>query len=122
MGKMFSLLTIILVVVLFCGTALAAPFLVCDEYVNPPVGGVCLPDQFLVQFDGGVWLTSAAQTMPNGNVRLHYDLATLATGNHTAKAKARCSSWNLESGESLPFVFSKPASAGTPGGIVISPQ
>lgn len=122
MGKVLSIATIILVVLMFWGTVIAAPFLVCDEYINPSPIGACLPDQFLVQFDGGAWITSTIQIMPNSNVRLHHDLSTLATGNHTVKAKAKCSMWNLESGESLPFVFSKPGSVGVPGGIVISPQ
>jgi hypothetical protein len=86
----------------------AGPFLVCDEYTNPPPRNVCLPDTFLVQFDSGPWIPTPAQVMQNtGNTRLYYDLSGVPAGLHTVKAKARCTRQNLESGESAHFSFKK---------------
>jgi hypothetical protein len=108
MRKIFSFIIALAIIFGLGVTTDAAPFLVCDEYTNPPPRGKCLPDTFLVQFNGGGWISTPAQVIQNtGNTRLHYDLSGLPAGSYTVKTKAKCSQSNLESGESTPFLFRK---------------
>jgi hypothetical protein len=84
--------------------SLLAPFLVCDPY--------SIPVNFRVQLDGGSWVEATAKTDITGTY-LYYDLAPVATGSHTIKARAY-NEWG-ESADSLPFSFTKavPAVPGT---------
>ena len=108
MRRIFSLIIVMAMMFVLSVTTYAAPFLVCDEYKNPPPGNSCLPDTFLVQVDNGAWIQTPAQVSPNtGNTRLYFDLSGVAAGPHTAKVKAKCSQQKSESVESAPFPFRK---------------
>ena len=105
---MKALIISLLLIQFSIGTSYAGPFLVCDEYTNPPPRNSCIPDTFLVQLNNEPWEPTPAQVMPNtGNTRLYYDLSGVPAGSHTMKVKAKCSQRNLESAESAPFSFMK---------------
>jgi hypothetical protein len=105
------------------GLSVVAGFLVSTEYIKLPANtdNFDLPNQFSVQINAGAWNVSPAQTMPSSNTRLNYDLSSLAPGNYTIKVRAKNILWSLESGDSLPFVYSKQGSPHIPTGIVIKP-
>lgn len=108
MIRMFSFTIVIVMIFGLTVSSYAGPFLVCDEYRNPPSGDSCLPDTFLVQLDNGVWTQTPARVNPNtGNARLYYDLSGVPAGSHTVKVKAKCSQRNAVSAESAPFSFMK---------------
>ena len=109
MRRIFSLIIVMAMIFALRATTYAAPFLVCDEYKNPPPGNSCLPDAFLVQLDNnGIWIPTPAQVSPStGSTRLYFDLSGVAAGPHTAKVKAKCSQQKSESVESAPFPFRK---------------
>ncbi len=108
MTRMFSLTIVTVMIFGLTVSTYAGPFLVCDEYTNPPSGGSCLPDTFLVQVDNGAWIQTPAQVIPTtGNTRLYYDLSGVPAGSHTVKVKAKCSQQNSVSAESTAFSFTK---------------
>lgn len=119
MGNIFSFFTIVLAILMFYGTAMAAPFLVCDPYPTT----VTQPTHFNVTIVPLAPFDVPATRNPDNSVYLHYDLASITVGPHTASAKAVIIDplWGrTESASSVPFVFSRPGSAGIPTGIAIS--
>lgn len=87
-----------LILVFATSMAFAAPFLVCD-----PVPGA---ETIEVMIDGNAQIVTGDT--------IHIDLAYLATGSHTVKAKA-CSIWGCGEEANLPFTKSVPV-----GTIIIS--
>lgn len=107
---------ILLVSALFSGSALAAPFLVCDPY--PATGQQ--PTEFAVTISGiATPIISPAVDVAGGKA-LRLDLGPLnLSGSKTATARAR-NTWG-ESADSVPLAFS----AGTPlapSGLGLSAQ
>jgi len=98
----------ILAMVLFAGTAYAAPFLVCD-----PVDSA---EYFIVEVDGVV----VADNQPAETDRtIHYDMAPFTGGDHTVRAKAG-NMWGV-SDWSLPFDFNADL-PGSPSGFGFSAE
>ena len=89
--------------------SLLAPFLICDPY-STVVG-------FRLQFNTGTWIEAGAKTDTTGTY-LYHDLAGIANGPHTIKAKAY-NEWG-ESAESVPFSFTKTL-PGAPSMLKIKP-
>ena len=99
----FCLMTLLLPVLAF-----GAPFLVCDpnpgaETIILEINGVEMPE-FAAEIDGS----------------LKYDLAGLAEGNFTVRARAEFGVWGW-SEYSLPFDFTKP-SIQAPVGLRVSSE
>ena len=92
------------------------PFLVCTTYATGPNQ----PTEFEVYLDGAATpIISPAQTV-TGGVRLHHDVGTISTGNHsvTVKAARADALWGrLTSAASSPFAFTKPSAPDVPSGI-----
>ncbi len=86
---------------LMIGMADAAPFLVCDAEPNV--------DSCVVEVDGVEFPTPYP---------LHYDLAGIATGNHTVRARFVNALWGA-SEWSDPLDFTRP-SLGVPSGLGLS--
>jgi hypothetical protein len=109
---------VVILALVFCLFPLvvqASPFLRCDQYTTGAI-----PSYFKVSMDGGAYVQSPTYVYPNETgVSLHYDLGSLAVGNHTVKVQAciGASDWDVEvcSADSLPFVFTKPAAGLAPG-------
>jgi hypothetical protein len=92
---------IIAALFLIAGSAAAGPFLVCDPQPGPgQPGGV---ENYIVILDGTPYV-STPEDLGDGTVRLHYDLAGIAVGDHNVEVKAE-NKW----GESapVPFAFTK---------------
>jgi hypothetical protein len=90
-----------LMILLFCFSIQAAPFLVSDTY--PASTNL---DGFKVQIDGGSWVTVPVTVNADGTKQIKYDMAplNLADGNHTGNVKA----YNMWSeSATTPFSFSK---------------
>lgn len=108
---------LLLALLLVPATALAAPFVVSDP-VDPSVTHC------------GVFLDSAAkQTIPvtvqGANKICQFDLsATLASGQHTVRMTSIVVDpifGSLESPQSLPLAFAKPAVPSIPAGLKLAP-
>lgn len=91
------------------------PFLVCNSYPTT----VSQPTYFMVTMDGGTAVNSPALVNTDNSVQLHYDVTSLAVGNHSVTVTA-CNIWGCSAATS-PFVFTKSVPT-TPTGIVISQQ
>lgn len=100
---------------MFVQAVVGAPFLVCDPYPTTAQQ----PISFLVSFDGGTAIETGVETLADGGVRLHYDLSSLANGNHSVVVQAK-DIWGRVSAPSAPFSFVKPANPpGVPSNIKI---
>lgn len=89
-------------------------FLTCDPY--PASAAVT---QFKLWMDAAPVVVSPALINADGSAALHYDLTSLAAGNHTVKVSA-ANGW-AESPQSVPFAFVKPsASLAAPSGLKLS--
>ena len=101
---------------LLCGPAViwAAPFLVCDPMVADVVG-------FELEGLGASAIASTPVTNGDGTKSLHHDLASLAPGTYTVRARANYGPWGW-SALSAPFTFTKPASPGPPINLRLSSQ
>lgn len=97
--------------ILITGTCYAAgPYLTSDPY---PVT-VVQPTFFLLRFDGSTTpINSTAYVLQDGSRILLYDMAGLATGQHTVIAQAANEAG--VSGDSQPFPFPIPYPSSAPG-------
>ena len=80
----------LIIVLLFTGSAFAAPFLTCDPY-DLTQGDI--PTHFYLVFDTAAEVNSVAVTgwgpaTSANSYTMKHDLASLADGNHTVKARA----------------------------------
>jgi hypothetical protein len=73
--------------------------------------------EFILEIDGQI-ISVPPEVLPDGTFRIKYDLAGIANGNHTIRAKAK-NIWE-ESVFSVPFDF-RSGSPATPGGFRITP-
>ena len=101
---------------LLCGPAViwAAPFIVCDPY--PSTGAQ--PTYFVVVPDGGAAVSSPPLTQTDGGKILHYDLASIANGQHNYTVAA-CDTWGCTA--AVPFSFTKGVLS-APSGLRLSNQ
>jgi hypothetical protein len=110
---------ILLLLLLFASKALAAPYLVSDDYV-PQSDPNLNPTQFVLHGIGATDITINATTRSTGNIVLEYDLANLPNGQYSVTAAAL----NIFGGESTfstpPFAFTKGTPA-SPQNLRISP-
>ena len=109
MKRLFLVLVGVFIVSIFaCATSWASPFVVCDPYTTNP------PDYFKVTLDAG---TTQQVTIYGTPPYLHFDVASVAVGSHTIKAKAcdAATLWNPEvcSAETT-FTFTRPSAPVTP--------
>ena len=97
------ILTCLLLLPAVCGSA---PFLVADPY---PSSGP-QPDSFSCVFDSGAAVSIPATANTDGSKQLHYDLAAMASGPHTAQCAAVSTLWgsSAQSGK-LSFSAGVPA-------------
>ena len=82
----------VLLAVLLCALAEcsnAAPFLVSDPY---PAAGP-KPDSFSCALDSGALISIPSTVNADGTVILHYDLAAIGNGAHTAQCSATSTLW-----------------------------
>ncbi len=112
--KKLSIFLVAVALFVIPGLSEAAPFVICDEYTT----SMSQPTSFSVTMDGGTAVSSTPQTLANGSVRLHYDLAGLAAGNHNMTVSA-CNVWGCSS--ATPFAFTKSV-PGQPANIGLSNQ
>lgn len=91
----------LLILLLSCISAVAAPFLVCNSV--PATGQQ--PISYTIQGLPAINVVVPATTNTDGSVQLHYDLATLVNGTYTVTATAT-TLWGT-SAASAPFTFSK---------------
>ena len=119
-SKVFLALAMVLMMASLC---FAAPFLVCDPYTGGPG---TRPTEFSIILDGGKEIIVPA--VPTGatgteGVRLFYDLAAITIGSHDMNIKAVLvdPAWGRLESAIVPFVFSRPAAAGPPNNIRITP-
>jgi len=101
----YSVLGLLALALLFPALAFGNPFLVCD----PQAGA----EQYVLEINGTDGAIFTAQ--PDGSMK--YDLAGLADGTYTVRAKAG-NIWGW-SEYSLPFEFTK-AVPGAPSGLRVS--
>ena len=99
-----------LAVLAMTGTAMAAPFLICD-----PQTGVTyyIITGLPATIDG-----SHINAQPDGSIKLDMAL-TPAGGPYNLSVKACADVWGCSS--SSPFVFSRPAALTAPGGLRLAP-
>lgn len=95
---------------------MSSPYLVSD-----PDNSANKPTHYSVVIDGASEVLSVAQAV-TGGVRLHYDLAGIATGTHNVSIKAVLIDiiWGRLESTANPFSFGKPSSPAQPGNIVLS--
>lgn len=111
-------LALILGLVLIPAVAFASPFVRCDQY-TAAMGD---PDYFKISIDSGAYIQIPTYVYQGETGdSMHYDLATIAVGQHTIKAQA-CKAANppwqpteVCSVDSDPFLFTKPAPVTAPG-------
>lgn len=94
-GLLFSL---IVSLVFIASSAMAAPFLVSNPVFDAK--------SVTLNVDGSN-KAGTIETLTDGSVRLHYDLANMAAGNHTVTVVADYGIWG-KGPVSNPFVFAKP--------------
>ncbi|MCK4785638.1 MAG: hypothetical protein KAV87_17925 [Desulfobacteraceae bacterium] len=89
-------LAFILLLMVFLGTARAAPFLIFNPQSHTTTSYI-----FTLN---GVTTEEPTQDLGDGTVRFHYDLEGLAEGNHTSEISAK-NIWRVSS--PFPFDFTK---------------
>ena len=95
---------LILITSLIYGSVIASPFLISDPY---PLGGA-QPTKQQIFLDSGAPIEAAPETLPNGAVRIRHDLAGIAPGQHSAKARF-CNAWGCSvDSNTVPFVAGAP--------------
>lgn len=104
---------------LWASVGMANPFIVSD----PVPAGQVQPTHC------GVWLDTAARieipvTSSAGGPYCKFDVGTVSIGSHTIKMThvRKDAVWgDMESVQSVPLVFPRPAPPGTPSGVSLSP-
>ena len=103
---------LLLILVLFPLSSIAAPFLVSD----PAPEGAAVADKCVYQ-DG----TAAAVETPTVAAACRIDLAGFTAGTHNLQVWFRSTLWGVDTAK-VPFSLSKPAAGGTgPGGLRLIP-
>jgi hypothetical protein len=115
-----KLLALILVALLaWTASTLAAPFLVCDPVpvpILPTDPGQ--PTSYILVIDGGAPITVSAQINADLKAQLHYDVGGVSTGAHSLTVRA-VNQWGQSSAS--PFTFTK-STPGAPISISIVAQ
>jgi len=97
---------LIALLLVFPGTLLAGPFLICDPY--PESLGV---NRFIIDMDGQTQ-PAGIETLPDNSVRLLHDLSNIDSSKHVVSIQAcnemECSEWS----EPFEFDLMKPFAPG----------
>jgi|SRR5271166_3811339 len=106
---------------LLCGTAYAAPFLVCSPVATGASG---TPTSYAVTGLGSTTINSPAVTITTGTVQLHLDLGSagqnLANGTYTVSATATNSAGTSAASSPFTFTLPLPSVPISPAGLSLS--